>query len=159
MLRKISGHCLFLDRPRMDRQLTPRWDQVLGVRQALTEPSNAFALIFNSQLQQNLPFEIIKTPHLRRSLSRSGQKLKSILNRIGQRLAKVVHRRQNNLKTGQTMPGKLTWPLMHFRWQSLTAFGLCLECYSDASGYAVGLVVGATEFAIVIDVGRNAIAQ
>jgi hypothetical protein len=51
----------FLDQPRMDWQLTPRWDQVLRVRQALAEPSNAFALVLNGQLPQNLPFEIIKS--------------------------------------------------------------------------------------------------
>jgi hypothetical protein len=33
-----------------------------------------------------------------------------------------------------------------------------LECYPDACGYVVGVVVRAAEFAIVVDVGGNAIA-
>jgi len=37
------------------------------------------------------------------------------------------------------------------------AFFLPLECYSDARRYVVGVVVSAAEFAIVVDVGGNAI--
>jgi hypothetical protein len=51
----------FLNQPRMDWQLTPRWDQVLRARQALAQPNDAFALVLNSQLPQNLPFEIVRT--------------------------------------------------------------------------------------------------
>jgi hypothetical protein len=36
-------------------------------------------------------------------------------------------------------------------------FFLRLECYSNAPGNVVGVEVGAAEFAIVIDVGGNAI--
>jgi dolichyl-phosphate-mannose-protein mannosyltransferase len=51
----------FLAPPRMDWQLTPRWDQVLRARQGLAEPNEAFALVLNTQLPQNLPFDIVKT--------------------------------------------------------------------------------------------------
>jgi hypothetical protein len=51
----------FLAQPRMDWQLTPGWDQVLIARQALAQPNDTFALVLNSQLPQNLPFDIIKT--------------------------------------------------------------------------------------------------
>ncbi len=36
-------------------------------------------------------------------------------------------------------------------------FFLRLECYSDARRYVVGVVVSAAEFAIVVDVGGNAV--
>jgi len=51
----------FLTQPRMVWQLTPQWDQVSKARQALTEPNDAFALVLDSQLPQNIPYEILKT--------------------------------------------------------------------------------------------------
>jgi hypothetical protein len=54
----------FLTQPRMDWQLTPRWSQVSKALQALTESNDAFALVLDSQLPQNIPYEILKTyPH------------------------------------------------------------------------------------------------
>jgi Dolichyl-phosphate-mannose-protein mannosyltransferase len=54
----------FLTQPRMDWQLTPRWNQVSKALRALTEPNDAFALVLDSQLPQNIPYEILKTyPH------------------------------------------------------------------------------------------------
>src|SRR5260370_10190022 len=54
----------FLTQPRMDWQLTPQWDQVSKPLQALTEPNDAFALVLDNQLPQNIPYEILKTyPH------------------------------------------------------------------------------------------------
>jgi len=51
----------FLTQPRMDWQLTPRWDQVSKALQALTEPDDAFALVLDRQLPQDKPYEILKT--------------------------------------------------------------------------------------------------
>ncbi len=50
----------FLARPGMNWQLTPRWDQLLKARKALTEPNDAFALVLNTPLPQEIPFEIVK---------------------------------------------------------------------------------------------------
>jgi hypothetical protein len=51
----------FLTISKMDWQLTPRWDQVLTAHEASAVPGDAFALVLNKQLPQNLPFEIVKT--------------------------------------------------------------------------------------------------
>ena len=54
----------FLAQPRMDWQLTPRWDQVSTARQASIEPNDAFALVLDGQLPQNIAYDIVKTyPH------------------------------------------------------------------------------------------------
>jgi hypothetical protein len=54
----------FLTQPRMAWQLTPRWDQVSKALQALAEPNDAFALVLDSQLPQDIRYEILKTyPH------------------------------------------------------------------------------------------------
>jgi hypothetical protein len=50
----------FLAQTRMDWQLTPRWDQVLSARQS-SQLNDAFALVLDSQLPQDLPFDIVKT--------------------------------------------------------------------------------------------------
>jgi hypothetical protein len=51
----------FLTQPGMDWQLTPQWDQVAKARQPLTISNDAFALVLNCQLPQNIPYEILKT--------------------------------------------------------------------------------------------------
>jgi hypothetical protein len=51
----------FLDQPRMDWRLTPRWDQVSKALQSFAEPNDVFALVLDSQLPQNIPYEILKT--------------------------------------------------------------------------------------------------
>jgi hypothetical protein len=51
----------FLTQPGMDWQLTPRWDQVSKDRQPLTRSDDAFALVLDCQLPQNIPYEILKT--------------------------------------------------------------------------------------------------
>ena len=51
----------FLARPGTNWQLTPRWDELLKTRKALTEPNDAFALILNTPLPKEIPFEIVKT--------------------------------------------------------------------------------------------------
>jgi hypothetical protein len=50
----------FLAEPRMDWQLTPRWDEVSKALQSFTEPNDAFALVLDSQLPPNIPYEILK---------------------------------------------------------------------------------------------------
>ena len=51
----------FLAQPRMDWQLTPRWDEVSKALPSFTEANDAFALVLDSQLPQNIPYEILKT--------------------------------------------------------------------------------------------------
>jgi hypothetical protein len=51
----------FLDQPRMDWRLTPRWDQVSAALRSFTEANDAFALVLDSELPQNIPYEILKT--------------------------------------------------------------------------------------------------
>jgi hypothetical protein len=50
----------FLTQPGMDWQLTPQWDQVSKALQPLTESKDTFALVLNSQLPPNIPYEILK---------------------------------------------------------------------------------------------------
>jgi len=50
----------FLSQPRMNWQLTPRWDQALIARQGLPASNDVFALVLDSQLPKNFPFEIVK---------------------------------------------------------------------------------------------------
>jgi hypothetical protein len=51
----------FLTLTKMDWQLTPQWDLVSKARQALTEPDDAFVLVLDSELPQNISYEILKT--------------------------------------------------------------------------------------------------
>jgi hypothetical protein len=51
----------FLTQPGMDWQLTPQWDQVSKALQPVTESKDCFALVLNSQLPPNIPYEILKT--------------------------------------------------------------------------------------------------
>ena len=50
----------FLAQPGMDWQLTPRWDQVVKAREALAEPNETFALVLDTPLPKNIPFEVVK---------------------------------------------------------------------------------------------------
>jgi hypothetical protein len=47
--------------PPMDWKLTPQWGQVVNARSTLGEPNEAFALVLDSQLPKNLPYEVLKS--------------------------------------------------------------------------------------------------
>ena len=49
----------FLDQANMKWELTPQWEQVKALL-AQGEPADSYALILNSQLAQDVPFEIVK---------------------------------------------------------------------------------------------------
>jgi hypothetical protein len=66
----------FLDRAKLEWQLTPRWAQVQA-QLAKGEPIDSYALVLNTQLPQDLPIEIVKkypsSTFIVRILSRGGE--------------------------------------------------------------------------------------
>jgi hypothetical protein len=66
----------FLDRAKLEWQLTPRWAQVKA-QLANGEPIDSYALVLNTQLPQDLPIEIVKkypsSTFIVRILSRGGE--------------------------------------------------------------------------------------
>ena len=66
----------FLDRAKLEWQLTPRWAQVKA-QLANGEPIDYYALVLNTQLPQDLPIEIVKkypsSTFIVRILSRGGE--------------------------------------------------------------------------------------
>jgi hypothetical protein len=51
----------FLAQSKMDWKLTPRWNQISQAQQSLAESKDAFALVLDSQLPQNLPYQVLKS--------------------------------------------------------------------------------------------------
>jgi hypothetical protein len=51
----------FLAQSKMDWKLTPQWDQISQVQQSSAESKDAFALVLDSQLPQNLPSQVLKS--------------------------------------------------------------------------------------------------
>jgi hypothetical protein len=47
--------------PPMDWKLTPQWSQVVQARSTLGDPNEAFALVLDSQLPKDLPYEVLKS--------------------------------------------------------------------------------------------------